>query len=59
MAIIQNKIRDIGKIKPKTKQIDLNADRKRQWFGKLTGISDGSFNDSMSLSLNFIAKEKI
>lgn len=59
MAIIQNRITDIGKIKSKTKQIDLNADRKRQWFGKLTGISDGSYNDSMPLSLNFIVKEKI
>jgi len=58
MAIIQNREKDIGKIKPKTKQIDLNADRKRQWFGKLTGI-DKSYNDSMPLSLNFIAKENI
>ncbi len=59
MAIIQNKISEIGKIKPKIKQIDLNADRKRQWFGKLTGINDESFNDSMPLSLNWISKENI
>lgn len=59
MAIIQNREKDIGKIKPKIKQIDLNADRKRQWFGKLTGINDGSYNDSMPLSLNWISKEKI
>lgn len=59
MAIIQNRISEIGKIKPKIKQIDLNADRKRQWFGKLSGINDGSYNDSMPLSLNWISKEKI
>jgi hypothetical protein len=58
MAIIQNKISDIGKIKPKTKGIDLDADRKRQWFGKLTGIDD-SYNNSMPLSLNWISKDKI
>lgn len=58
MAIIQNKISDIGKIKPKIKEIDLNADRKRQWFGKLTGI-DKSYNNSMPLSLNWISKDKI
>ena len=50
-SIIQNKIKDIGKIKPKTKKLDLNADRKRQWFEKLTGI-DKSYNGSMPLSLN-------
>lgn len=59
MGIIQNQISEIGKIKPKTKQIDLNADRKRQWFGKLTGIDDGSYNNSMPLSLNWISKENI
>ena len=58
MAIIQNRIQDIGKIKPKTKKLDLNADRKRQWFGKLTGI-DESYNDSMPLSLNWIEKDRI
>jgi len=59
MAIIQNNEKNIGKIIPKTKQIDLNADRKRQWFGKLTGIDDGSYNNSMPLSLNWISKENI
>ncbi|MEX0861601.1 DNA polymerase [Nitrosopumilus sp.] len=59
MAIIQNKISDIGKIKPKVKEININADRKRQWVEKLTGINDGSFNDSMPLSLNWISKDNI
>ncbi|MGY5148420.1 MAG: DNA polymerase [Candidatus Nitrosopumilus sp. bin_7KS] len=59
MAIIQNNEKNIGKIRPKTKQIDLNADRKRQWFGRLTGIDDGSRNNSVPLSLNWIDKENI
>ena len=59
MAIIQNREKDIGKIKLKTKKLDLNADRKRQWFGKLAGINDKSINNSMPLSLNWIRKENI
>jgi len=38
--------------------VNLNADRKRHWFEKLTGI-DKSYNDSMPLSLNWIDKDKI
>lgn len=56
IVIIQNKIKYIGKIKPTIKKLDLNADRKRQWFGKLTGI-DESHNDSMPSSLNWITKK--
>lgn len=58
-GIIQNRINDIGKISTITKKVNLNADRKRQWFGKLTGIDNISYNNSMPLSLNWIEKENI
>lgn len=58
-AIIQNKLSDIGKIKPITREVNLNADRKRQWLGILSGISNDQYNYSMPLSLNHFKKEEI
>jgi len=39
--------------------VDLNADRKRLWFEKLTDVNDGIMIDSMPISLNFVDKETI
>jgi hypothetical protein len=58
-SILQNKISDIGKIRPQTKQVNLNADRKRLWTGRLEGMSNDNFNDSMSLSFNHFTKYQI
>lgn len=58
-SILQNKISDIGKIRPQTKQVNLNADRKRLWTGRLEGMSNDNFNDSMSLSFNHFTKDQI
>ena len=33
-CIIQNRIQDIGKIKPIKKMVNLNADRKRLWLAR-------------------------
>jgi len=57
-SIIQNKIQDIGKIRPITREVNLNADRKRLWLDKILCIND-SLNESVPLSLNFIVKNKI
>ena len=57
-SIIGNKISEIGKIREQTKNIDLNADKKRLWFEKLTGIND-KMNESLPLSLNYFTKEQI
>ena len=58
-CIIQNRIQDIGKIKPVKKMVNLNADRKRLWLGTLKAVDDGQYNDSLSLSLNHFTKEEI
>ena len=57
-SIIGNKISEIGKITEQIKKIDLNADKKRLWFEKLTGIND-KMNESLPLSLNFFTKEQV
>lgn len=37
-SILQDFISEIGKIKEHTREIDLNADRKRLWLGKIIDI---------------------
>ena len=54
-SILQNKISEIGKIKTITREINLNADRKRFFLQKLLKI-DKTKNDSVPLSLNFLEK---
>ena len=39
-SILRGCIQDIGKIEPKTRLVDLDADRKRFWLGKLQSIND-------------------
>ncbi|MDH3486695.1 MAG: hypothetical protein OEL82_01450 [Nitrosopumilus sp.] len=58
-AIIQNKISDVGIIKPKTKEVNLNGDRKRLWMGKIKSIEDKIMNESLPLSLNHFNKASI
>jgi len=58
-SIIADKIQDIGKITPTIREVNLNADRKRLWLGKITSIDDKLFNESVPLSLNFINKQTI
>jgi hypothetical protein len=58
-SIIQNKISEIGKIKQVTREINLNADRKRLWLGKIESIDSKIMNDSMPLSLSQFTKEEI
>ncbi len=47
-SILQNEISEIGKIKPHVREVDLNADNKRFWLGRLSKI-DNSTNHSMPL----------
>ncbi|MDH5431231.1 MAG: DNA polymerase [Nitrosopumilus sp.] len=58
-SIIQNKLQDIGKIKQITKEINLNADRKRLWLGKIASINQKESNDSVAISLNHFRKEQV
>jgi hypothetical protein len=42
-CIIQGRIRDIGKIRPIRRLVNLNADRKRFWLGTLKSIDEVCF----------------
>ena len=42
------------KFKTVERFVNLNADRKRQWFEDLRDINDGKMIDSLSLSLSFL-----
>ena len=45
--------------KEKTREFNLNADRKRFWLGRIDDINQTTCNESVALSLNFIHKDKI
>ena len=57
-SILSNKLSEIGKITEKTREVNLNADKKRFWLESLTGINH-KMNRSLPLSLNHITKEEI
>jgi len=50
-SILSNNISEIGKITEKTREVNLNADKKRMWFESLTGINH-KMNRSLPISLN-------
>lgn len=58
-SILQDKIKDIGKIKLKTREFNLNADRKRFWLGRIESVNDEIMNNSMSISLNHFSIKRI
>ena len=58
-SIIQNRLQDIGKIREITKEINLNADRKRFWLGKIASIDQKTMNESFPISLNHFKKAEI
>jgi hypothetical protein len=55
-SILQNRVNDIGKIKPETREFNLNADRKRFWLGRVESIDDEIMNESIPLSLDHFKK---
>lgn len=57
-AILEDRLEEIGQIKEITREVNLNADRKRLWLGQLKAIDD-QFNDSTPISLNHFKKEQI
>jgi len=38
-----------------TREINLNADMKRFWLGRIESMDDGIMNESMPLSLDYFA----
>ena len=57
-SILSNNLKDIGKITEKTREVNLNADKKRLWLETLTGIND-KMNQSLPISLNYFTKDEI
>lgn len=51
-SIIQDKIENIGKFSEITREINLNADKKRVWLNEIKNIQDLTSNDSIPISAN-------
>ena len=51
-SIIRHKRVDIGHLTLKTKNVHLNNDRKRRWFGSLHNLNSKESNDSHYLILS-------
>ncbi len=58
-SILQDSIKDIGKIKPIIREVNLNADRKRFWLGEIESIDSKVMNESMPISMNYFDKNGI
>ena len=58
-SILSDRISEIGKFNVIERLVDLNADKKRLWFEKLTDVNDGMMIDSIPISLNYIEKNSI
>lgn len=58
-AILTDSIDQIGKFKTVERLVNLNADKKRQWFEDLTDINEKKMIDSLPLSLSFFDKESL
>jgi len=58
-SILQDTIKDIGKIKPIIREVNLNADKKRFWLGEIESIDSEIMNESMPISMNYFKKDEI
>ena len=58
-SILQNSISEIGKIKEIRREVNLNADRKRLWLGRIKSIDSRIMNESVPISLNHFTKDQI
>ncbi|NMJ86968.1 MAG: hypothetical protein EX285_03900 [Thaumarchaeota archaeon] len=58
-GILEKRINDIGRFYTKTKQVNLNADRKRYWFTRLESINEKVFCESLPISLNYFTQKHI
>ena len=52
-SVIQNRLQDIGVIRCITREIDLNADKKRFWLGTSKLVDDKFYNYSMPIHLDY------
>ena len=52
-SIIQNDIENIGKFSQHTREINLNGDHKRTWFGNIKNLEKDQFNELMPICSTF------
>ena len=53
-GILYNKLKDVGKIEPYSKKINLNSDKKRNWFSKLKSLNDKTRWDSAPIPADIV-----
>ena len=58
-SILQDSISKIGKFSEFEREINLNADKKRLWFDKLSSVESKKMNVSTPLPLNFLSKNSL
>jgi len=58
-SILQDSISEIGKIKEHTREVDLNADRKRLWLDSIQNIDSKIMNESLPISFSHFYKQII
>jgi len=54
-GILYNKLQDVGKIEPYSKKINLNSDKKRNWFSELKSLNDKTKCDSAAIPADIVA----
>jgi len=62
-GILYNKLKDVGKIEPYSKKINLNSDKKKNWFVELKSLNDKTTCDSDAIPadiiVDFISNDEI
>lgn len=53
-GILYNKLKDVGKIEPYQKKINLNSDKKRNWFSELKSLNDKTKCDSAVIPADIV-----
>ncbi len=58
-AILEKRINDIGRFYVKTKELNLNTDRKRYWYTDLEEVNNRDFCESLPISLDYFTQKYI
>jgi len=54
-GILYNKLKDVGKIEPYQKKINLNSDKKRNWDSPLESLNDKTKCDSYPIPADIVS----
>jgi hypothetical protein len=55
-GILFNRLKDVGKIIPYEKKMNLNSDKKRFWLDSLESLHDGKMCDSMPIPIDLVGE---